>query len=367
MKNLYDQVIEHLSKTYINVRPSDEMREILRIYLTEEEAGLVLSIGHPPAGHTAGHIAKKAGLSEERAKELLSGMAERGFIGRMRLLGRELYTLLPILPGFFELTFMKPDTYPDKKEELKKLWTRYKKDQLVHEIGDYPTSLLRVVPIDAAVEGQTRVYHYEEVCRIIDRAGTIAIGDCACRTAAGSCENPIRVCMMFDQTGELVIDEGFAERGSAGQARKILEAADEAGLVHCAMNCKSHVQILCSCCGCCCTGLQATVRMNKQYAVAPSSVRARIEPAKCKGCGTCRDRCWADAIEEVGDLLRVMPDQCIGCGLCVRTCKQKAISLISRERRPPRPPGNPISLFLRMSRDRGKTAEMLGAIIKEIR
>lgn len=58
-------------------------------------------------------------------------------------------------------------------------------------------------------------------------------------------------------------------------------------------------------------------------------VRARIDPARCSGCGICSDLCPYGAIETAPEGLpaaAITPALCQGCGACVAACPSKAIA-----------------------------------------
>lgn len=367
MSDLYGRVIEHLGTNYIGVADCDEMRQILKICLDEQEAELLLCIGHPPIVHGAKHLGRKAGLPTEQARALLDGLADRGMIARVAVLGRSLYSLLAILPGFYELTFMKPETYPADKERLRELWRRYKTKHLLPEIADYRTPPVRVVPVRSELPLQHRVYRHEDVERIIERAGTTAIGRCACREVSRRCDGPLEVCMLFDQIAEVLVQNGFARRASADECKQSLRLSEEAGLVHCAMNCTHSVQILCNCCGCCCMALRGVAELQRRGAVAVSAFAARVDDRLCTGCGDCREWCWADAITEHDDRSQVVTERCLGCGLCAGQCHARAIELVPRVPGPSRAPHNPVSLAARMAGERGRTTAIAKALAVELR
>ncbi len=52
----------------------------------------------------------------------------------------------------------------------------------------------------------------------------------------------------------------------------------------------------------------------------------QIDPAKCVGCGCCKDACPAGAIEQDGDKFKINPDLCVDCGCCAAQCPNEAIS-----------------------------------------
>jgi MinD superfamily P-loop ATPase len=62
---------------------------------------------------------------------------------------------------------------------------------------------------------------------------------------------------------------------------------------------------------------------------------AVVRTEKCRGCGTCLDRCRFDAVRtndgrQDGKLFRIDPIFCEGCGVCVRFCPEEAIDFPER-------------------------------------
>jgi MinD superfamily P-loop ATPase len=57
------------------------------------------------------------------------------------------------------------------------------------------------------------------------------------------------------------------------------------------------------------------------------SKEARVDSARCTGCGRCAEVCRFDAID---DGFRIDPFFCEGCGACVSACPTAAIELVSR-------------------------------------
>jgi dihydroorotate dehydrogenase (fumarate) len=59
------------------------------------------------------------------------------------------------------------------------------------------------------------------------------------------------------------------------------------------------------------------------------TVRARIDEAKCNGCGLCERVCIYFAIGHDGKTYRV-GEKCDGCGLCPQLCPQNCIAMVPR-------------------------------------
>ena len=45
----------------------------------------------------------------------------------------------------------------------------------------------------------------------------------------------------------------------------------------------------------------------------------------CVQCGTCKENCPAEAIEEVEGKFAIDPEKCVQCGTCQENCPAKAI------------------------------------------
>ena len=165
----------------------------------------------------------------------------------------------------------------------------------------------------------------------------------------------------------VLAENDFVRLVDADECKRALHLSEEAGLVHCAMNCTRGVQILCNCCGCCCVALQGVVEQHKRGAIAVSAYTARIDPRLCTGCDDCHEWCWTDAIATEDGTCSVAAERCLGCGLCASQCHVRAIEMVPRPAPPARAPHNPLSLSVRMTRDRGSTEAAVRALLDEIR
>lgn len=120
--------------------------------------------------------------------------------------------------------------------------------------------------------------------------------------------------------------EGRALNISMDEAKAVLSQANARGLVHLTTYNPDHnVYALCSCCSCCCHGLQLLKSYGRKDLIARSEYIARTDPAKCTDCGKCIERCVFEVRIWDNDRMRCSPDKCYGCGLCVTFCPADAI------------------------------------------
>ncbi|MGY5852840.1 MAG: 4Fe-4S binding protein [Candidatus Thorarchaeota archaeon] len=61
---------------------------------------------------------------------------------------------------------------------------------------------------------------------------------------------------------------------------------------------------------------------------------ARVDDAKCEGCGVCEERCPFEVIKlDSHDHIAVLdPEECHGCGVCTKYCESDALSLVEYSR-----------------------------------
>lgn len=61
--------------------------------------------------------------------------------------------------------------------------------------------------------------------------------------------------------------------------------------------------------------------------VFTGSDKARIDPARCVGCGLCAQHCRFGAIREGDGVFQVQDTACEGCGVCAWVCPEQAVTL----------------------------------------
>ncbi len=192
----------------------------------------------------------------------------------------------------------------------------------------YPT---KVIPVGQSVSSMQQVVPLPRVEDLIMAADPIGVTDCVCRAEYQNCDNPVRVCLVFNSSAEKKIRTGKADSLSKQEALEIIKDADEKGLIHLTYY-KPGQEIcsLCSCCSCCCVGFRLMKKHNITWFTVKSDYIARDEADRCTSCFECVDRCYYDARKQVDGKMVYEPDQCYGCGLCVSSCPEDVIQLEPR-------------------------------------
>ncbi|MGQ9515918.1 MAG: diguanylate cyclase [Anaerolineae bacterium] len=71
----------------------------------------------------------------------------------------------------------------------------------------------------------------------------------------------------------------------------------------------------------------AVERVSQRAGVRTQAVPPELEPELCTGCRLCEQSCVYDAIQVVDGLAKLDVARCWGCGLCVTRCKPRALSM----------------------------------------
>jgi len=330
--DIYERLREILDSHPSKAPKAKSINEILHILFTPEEAALAVNMSYK--AKSASSIATLAEVSEDIAKKNLESMANKGIIYSKNKEGEKLYSLLPLIPGVFEFPFMKGGGTP-MHQRLGQLWEDYHHEALGASFAGQPTPLMRVIAVEKSITAQDRVHPYEEVKNFINNANYIALTKCACRVSVGKCDKPKEVCLIFGEAAEFLVERGFARQISKEDGLKVLDQAEEAGLVHTSNNSADRANLICNCCPCCCTVLRGRTQLKHLHAFEPSRFEAYVTGEDCTGCAICaEERCPVKAIEMRDDVAFVNTKECIGCGLCVTGCPAEAIKLVERKQIP---------------------------------
>ena len=324
-----------------------EFYQLVQELFSVEEAEVYVSI--PKGAYTAEAIAKEMGKDSMEIVRILENMANKGLCSAGKAGDVTFYLAPPFVPGIFELQFMR-GTFTEKDKKLAKLIHIYK--QALNRIQGppdvtFPTT--RVFPIEKSIQAENRIHTYHQVLSYIEMYDPISVSTCYCRHAAklidpdDHCGKPDEVCLQFGVGAQFVIERKMGRQISKEEAGKILEQAEEAGLVHASIN-RQDIDFICNCCKCHCMILETAFSQEKPGKILNSGFKPVWNVNYCTACEACMSLCPADALSwEPHDTIGVNLDRCIGCGVCASGCTARAILLEERPDIPP-PPANRFAL-----------------------
>jgi len=356
--DVFRALAERLDKNPVGAPLNETLMRILHIMYNEQEAAVGSKF--PQGFTTLARLSALTGTAEHELEPILESMAAKGLVVDMPRRDKALYSLSPMIIGFFEYTFMRTGgSLP--LGELADLFERYHREQgVAAEFFGSETKMIHTLAYESAMPTvvTTEVLDYEKASAIIRAAGRGALSMCYCRHQAGhlgkACDAPIEdVCTSLGPAAEWLVRRGFARPAGVDELLAVLDRTEALGLVHLADNVANHPAFICHCCSCCCWALRA-VNEHGVQAVHPSNFVASVDAAACNGCGVCAVRCPVKAVAggEGGPII-VDPDRCLGCGVCAKSCPQGVMTLARR--RPVRvPPRDKREQLLQIAKERGK-------------
>jgi Pyruvate/2-oxoacid:ferredoxin oxidoreductase delta subunit len=326
--------------------PSGVEIKLLKRLFTPEQAELTMKLGKEP--EEVRSIAARTGIDEAELAEKLEELALKGCIFRVRDEEKRLYQAYQFLVGLYEFQLNTLD------REFAQLFEEYLPHFAISG-ANIKTSQLRVIPLESAVEATPAVETYNRIRDLVRQQEVISIQPCICRKEQGllgnECEKPKEVCIALRDFARFFIDNGMGKQISVDEALKILDTAEEAGLVARTTN-SQKIEAICGCCSCCCPGLRFAKMAPRPADMVTSHYEARLDAEECTSCGLCADRCQMDAIRETDDVWEVVDGRCIGCGLCVAECPVDAISMVEKQGTEP-PPATFDETLNRIGAERG--------------
>lgn len=356
---VYRKLQEHLNQHPMGFPATKSGVEIalLKKLFTEEEAQIAL--GMIPQPEPAEEIAIRLGYSPQDLPQKLQEMARKGLIMRRKIKDKELFNLEPYLVGIYEFQICRLD------RELIDLHEQYRKEGLGMEVMGSKTPYFRIIPVEKSIPSGFKVLPYEKIANIIERAETIAVTDCLCRTKqkmlGKGCSHTIQNCLIFSPWAEYYLENGWpAKKLSKEEARELLSQAEEEGLVHTSQNTASDPWFICNCCSCSCGVLGAVNNLKLHNQIGRSCYLARVDEDLCVGCEDCLQRCQFGALSIENNVAKVNPAFCMGCGLCKPTCPVEAISLIRKpEEQITPPPPNLEIMFTQIGKEKRRTMKVV--------
>ncbi|HEY8362012.1 MAG TPA: FAD-dependent oxidoreductase [Tissierellaceae bacterium] len=281
---------------------SDPEYLILEPVVTDEmaEVGLYLEFRNPKS---AEEVAPLCGRSVEETEKILWDLAMAGvcFVGKRD--GVDKFWLETWIPGVMEMMVNNKENV-EKYPQIARAFEAYGRVRGPQSAGIFPVGkgLMRVIPIEMAISGESRRASYEEISMYLNQATRFSVSDCACRTAReimgeGCGHLKENMCIQLDHAAEYYIRTGRGREITREEAFEIIRKAEENGLMHQIPNTdglgKTHA--ICNCCGCSCFSLR-TATMFYNNDMIRSNYVSQIDKNKCVACGECVKVCPVNAL-----------------------------------------------------------------------
>ena len=283
---------------------SDDPRFLLlEKIVTEEMATVALELKYR-VHLTAEQIAVKVNKDTETTAKLLWDLAMVGVASIKKENGVDLFWYETWVPGIFEMVVNNKENVR-KYPQISKAFDDYGLLKNPMAAGNFPIGkgLMRVIPIESAVEGNTRTASYEEVSFFLEENSLFSVSDCSCRTSReemgeGCGHLKEDMCIQMGDAAEYYIRTGRGREITRKEAYEIIKQAEADGLMHQVPNTEGpgHTHAICNCCGCSCYALRAASMYHNPDMVRSNYV-SKVDKDNCVGCGECVDVCPTNALK----------------------------------------------------------------------
>ena len=275
---------------------------ILEAGVDDEMAEVGLGLG-TNIKRTAKEIAQIVNKPEDYCHEQLMKLAVYGVCFVNEVAGEDVFWSETWIPGTMEMIVNNLDNI-EKYPIVGYAMEAYGRVRGPKSSGSFPpgVGLMRVIPIETAIDGNTRRASYEEVSKYLNDNSIFTVTACSCRTdrevmGEGCGHLKEDMCIQMGHAAEYYIKTGRGRQITREEAFEIIKRAEENGLMHQIPNIdgsgKTHA--ICNCCGCGCLSLR-TAEMFKNNDMVRSNYVARVDAEKCVACGQCVENCPVNAL-----------------------------------------------------------------------
>ena len=225
------------SLTYTGITYDDPEYKLLEPIVDDDMCTIMMHM-RLEANRTAEEIAHRAKKDLAFTQQQLDKLKIAGVI-RSRVVDGRLCWYYPIwVPGIMEGVLSNREQC-DKYPVLGECFERYTRERvsMLAPFMDVGMNLMRVIPVQSAIENNSRKASYDEVHKLIEDAWAVSVGPCSCRRArrlmgegCGHLEEDM--CMYLNDNAKNYSETGAHRLISKEEAYEILRRAEDNGLVH---------------------------------------------------------------------------------------------------------------------------------------
>ena len=273
--------------------------------VSDDEADIAIAAGLRKE-RTAGWLAAKVGKTVAEIQPALDNLVYYGVFRRVysEELGEDTYYMQIFAPGILEMMVNNQPlmaAHPEVGRAFEE-YTRLRMQTMGPILPD-GYGLMRVIPVESAIEGLPGVTDDERLSYYLNKYDTFSVSPCSCRASRTSlgdgCGHLAEdMCVQMGKGAEHYIRSGRARQISREEAYEILKRAEENGLMHDIPNIEGsgETSAICNCCACACFGLRAGLMFGARDAIRSNFV-AEVDEAKCVACAQCVEVCPGNALK----------------------------------------------------------------------
>ncbi|MBU5293987.1 FAD-dependent oxidoreductase [Anaerosalibacter bizertensis] len=298
------EMAQHISGLKIDFTENDPRYYVFANLVNDEQADVVLAMKRRNQ-EAVEDIAAKVNKSYAETFEICMQLADMGIIEiKPQGDGTDKFELPIYVPGIYELMMLNKEQI-EAHPEIARAFEQYTREivEPVARIMPMGNGAMRVIPVESAIQAETRKAPYEELSYWLTKyQNHIGIAPCQCRlvrTQMGEGTGSIaeELCILLGATAESAIMTGKARRITKEEAEEVLLQAEKKGYMHQVTNMDGTNKIwaICNCQRDVCLALRTSQYFNTPN-MSRSNYIAEVDPEKCAACGQCVETCPANAV-----------------------------------------------------------------------
>ena len=273
--------------------------------VSDDEADIAIAAGLRKE-RTAGWLAAKVGKTVAEIQPALDNLVYYGVFRRVysEELGEDTYFMQIFAPGILEMMVNNQPlmaAHPEVGRAFEE-YTRLRMQAMGPILPD-GYGLMRVIPVESAIEGLPGVTDDERLSYYLNKYDTFSVSPCSCRASrtllGDGCGHLAEdMCVQMGKGAEHYIRSGRARQISREEAYEIVKRVEENGLMHDIPNIEGsgETSAICNCCACACFGLRAGMMFGARDAIRSNFV-AEVDESKCVACAQCVEVCPGNALK----------------------------------------------------------------------
>lgn len=273
--------------------------------VSDDEADIAIAAGLRKE-RTAGWLAAKVGKTVAEIQPALDNLVYYGVFRRVysEELGEDTYFMQIFAPGILEMMVNNQPlmaAHPEVGRAFEE-YTRLRMQAMGPILPD-GYGLMRVIPVESAIEGLPGVTDDERLSYYLNKYDTFSVSPCSCRASrtllGDGCGHLAEdMCVQMGKGAEHYIRTGRARRISREEVYEILKRAEDNGLMHDIPNIEEAGEsaAICNCCACACFGLRVGLLYGARDIIRSNFV-AEVDEEKCVACGRCVETCPGNALK----------------------------------------------------------------------
>ena len=308
------KLCEKINDGHYKITPDCAEYKAFEKWITDEQIAVMMALTSMKPSFVP-IIARKAGMSVKRTREILHEITDIGLVVQVVVpkVGLEVYLMPPYTPGIFEFLLIN-EKFCIAHPEIAYAFHQHATTSQIEHAPTTPmgAGIMRVIPFESAIPAGTQQIDHERVSKFLEEnEGHISITPCQCRRVRrmmgeGSGDLDEGLCVFLGHVGDMFNRTGKGKSATVAEAKALIEKCEARGCVHQITTLHTDETLaICNCMTESCLALGVSQYYNCP-ATSASNYVAEIDQEKCVACGQCTDHCANNAIQ-------------MGQKLCART------------------------------------------------